>query len=404
MKAIHKLLSLYLSLLTVTAMGGDKLELSGYLSEMPSVIWNTDSALWQGLIHNRLDLKWYPTSSLSVSVQMRNQLHNGDMVLMMDIENGFKRENYALPLTFHQGLGRSYFLSMDIDRAWVQYTKDKLEIKLGRQRINWGQSFVWNPNDLFNSYSFFDFDYPERPGADAVRMVYYPNYSSSLDLAAKIDSAGKVVGAGMYRFTMWNTEFQFLGGYYSREYNDYNPTTSLPVVVEENDIVGGFGFSTGINSLSIRGETSYFHSLLKYQDKENLFQVSLGMDYVTAKSVSLMVEFFYQNQVNLSLTSMMGSAQASQDVKSLAFTKFNYFGQLAYPITPLLSGSLSGMYFYDVDLNGFYAGPSMVYSLSNNLNLSAFFQFFAFNYENLYTLEREWSNLNYAFLRLKWSF
>ena len=52
----------------------------------------------------------------------------------------------------------------------------------GRQRINWGQTFVWNVNDVFNAYSYFDFDYKERPGRmlfvfNSIRIILLPSNS-----------------------------------------------------------------------------------------------------------------------------------------------------------------------------------------------------------------------------------
>ena len=37
-------------------------------------------------------------------------------------------------------------------------------------------NLVWNPNDLFNAFSFVDFDYEERPGSDALRIQKYTGY------------------------------------------------------------------------------------------------------------------------------------------------------------------------------------------------------------------------------------
>ena len=212
------------------------LDFNGYVSGIPSVNWTSDSALWQVLLHNRLNFHWYPTPSLQASLQFRNQFIAGDFIELMGVEDGFKQENYALPLTYYQIFGNDYLLSLSIDRLWVQYTHNKLEIKLGRQRINWGQTFVWNPNDIFNTYNFFEFDYPERPGADAVRVIYYPNYNSSVDLAAKTDSAGNITAAGMYRFTKWNTEIQLLGGYYSQSNRLMTDPFSPPLTWDDRDL------------------------------------------------------------------------------------------------------------------------------------------------------------------------
>jgi hypothetical protein len=62
------------------------------------------------------------------------------------------------------------------------------------------------------------------------------------------------------------------------------------------------------------------------------------------------------------------------------------------------------MYFTDENLMGFFLGPNIDISLGDNLSLSAYFQFFAFRIENPITSGNEWSNSNFAFIRLKWNF
>jgi len=59
--------------------------------------------------------------------------------------------------------GKSYVFVSTFDRANIEYTKGNFEAMVGRQRVNWGINTVWTPNDIFNSFSYFDFDYEERP-------------------------------------------------------------------------------------------------------------------------------------------------------------------------------------------------------------------------------------------------
>ncbi len=379
-------------------------DLSGYISVMPSLYLTNDSTLWQVLLHNRLNFNAYISKNFTISVQMRNQLIAGDFVKLMDIKNGFNKENYFLPLTWKKEFGNNYLLTSAFDRFWLQYTFSKLEIKLGRQRINWGQTFVWNPNDIFNTYNFFDFDYPERPGADAIRVQYYPSFTSSLDLAAKIDSAGNFTGGGLFRFTRWNTEFQLLTGYYSNS-NKLIISDTLPQYSwDTEDLIAGLGFSSGIGTISLRGEISYLYSVQEGNDSTNQFLASVAVDYTLGSKTSMMFEFFYNDNVQKSATSFLGMYEGSQNVKTLSFTKYNIFGQLTYPVLPILNTTLAGMYFFDDNLTGFFAGPSVELSLGDNLTLSTFFQAFGFRYENPYTKEKEWLNSTYAYLRMKWNF
>jgi hypothetical protein len=386
-----------------------KYDLSGYASLMPSIYWLgnsagtvSDSALWQTVIHNRLNFKWFPSESFTCAIELRNQFLASDFVFLTQPESGFSKEKYFLPLTFMKAIGGNYLFSFSVDRLWFQYTIKNLEIKLGRQRINWGQTFIWNPNDIFNTYNFFDFDYPERPGADAIRVQYYTSPVSSLDLAAKLDSAGDFSGALLFRFNKWNTDFQILGGYITQSNLLIGSDTIRWL---DKDLAGGMGFSGSIKSLSLRGEGSYFYSIKENSDSTNLLLVSLAADYSFSNQIYLMFEFLF-NSKNLSEGNnlMFSIYQGNQNVKNLAFTKYNFFGQFSYPITPIVNASLGGMYFTDKNLHGFYAGPTIDLSLGDNLALSGIYQFIAVQPKDIYTGERQWVNSSYVFARLKWNF
>jgi hypothetical protein len=74
----------------------------------------------------------------------------------------------------------------NIDRMHLSYINGPWEVHAGRQRVNWGRTFVWNPNDLFNNYAFLDFDYEERPGVDALTAQYNWDYASSLEVGIRL--------------------------------------------------------------------------------------------------------------------------------------------------------------------------------------------------------------------------
>lgn len=382
----------------------ESLDFHGYLSGMPSLYWMEDSSAWQVLLHNRLNFDWYPSDRISGSIQFRNQLIAGEFVEITPIDNGFNKEHYFLPLTYQYKFADQYLLSLAIDRIWLKFTYNQFEIKAGRQRINWGQTFVWNPNDLFNSYNFFDFDYAERPGADAIRLQYYTSYTSSLDVAIKADSAGNITGGALFHFNKWNTDFQFMGGYFSQSNRMLSISSMRVLAWKDNDLVGGLGFSGAAGNISIRGEMSYFHSLNSDTLSSNLFLGSLAMDYSFSNQTYLMFEFFYNSNIQLSASSLLNFYGGTQSVKTLTITKYNAFGQVTYPVNPIINTTLAGMYFFDKDITGLFIGPSADVSLGDNLSLAAFFQFFAFKYDNPITLKMEWSKSNFAFLRLKWNF
>ena len=137
--------------------------------------------------------------------------------------------------------GPSFLLHSTIDRASIDYTRGKWQVTLGRQRINWGLNMVWNPNDIFNAYSYFDFDYEESPGTDAVRVQYYLNSTSSAEIAYKPGkNANEMIAAGLYRFTKGSYDIQALAG-----------------MVETDYVLGG-GWSGVLGQAGFNGEISAF--------------------------------------------------------------------------------------------------------------------------------------------------
>ena len=82
--------------------------------------------------------------------------------------------------------------------------------------------------------------------------------------------------------------------------------------------------------------------------------------------------------------------------KELAFSKFTAFGQFTWPVTSLFNVSLSAMWF--PDLHGYYAGPALDFSISDNVDLSLYWQHFD---SKTATAAQK---INLGFLRVKISF
>ncbi|TFH49101.1 MAG: hypothetical protein E4G92_02455, partial [Bacteroidia bacterium] len=140
----------------------------GYSSWLHSAMFDSLGGEWinSSMLHNRVNLKAFAGEKITFDLEIRNRFITGDMVRL--------DPRYSASLTTDNGWAdlswniideRSFILNTTIDRAWIDFTAGKLQLRAGRQRINWSQSLVWNPNDIFNTYSFFDFDYIERPGS-----------------------------------------------------------------------------------------------------------------------------------------------------------------------------------------------------------------------------------------------
>lgn len=355
--------------------------LNGYLSSMQSVIFDSVSGpyITDNLIHNRLNLKSYITGNITFSLELRNRVFTGDMLTVNpSFAAGTGTDIGLADMSWNLIDEQSVLFNTTVDRLWADFSFGSFQARIGRQRINWGQALVWNPNDIFNAYSYFDFDYVERPGSDAMRLQYFPSYSSAIELAVKADSENDITAALLYRFNKWGYDIQFLGG-----------------VSDGEDFVAGAGWSGAIGSLAFRGEMSLFVPAAKGTSGPATGIVTAGVDKVFGKGSSLQAQLMYCNNPSDAgnLTSMYSGSISAKD---LAFSEFSAFGSFAWQATPLLVLGASAMWF--PDLNGYFAGSSLDWSVAENVDLSVFWQHFRTE------TGLDATRLNLGFFRIKVSF
>jgi len=281
-------------------------EFKGYLSNMQSAMFEDFGKDWiiDGLFHNRLNFYWHGGEQLNASIQFRNRMMYGETLKLIPgyIDNIAKNDG-LFDLSYNLISGESYVLNSTIDRIWFQYSTQGFSATVGRQRINWGQTLVWNVNDVFNTYSYFDFDYEERPGADALRLQFYPDYTSTIETAVKIDSAHRVTVAAMYRFNVFSYDIQLLAG-----------------LLSEEDYLGGIGWSGNIGGAGFRGEATYFHPKENFSDTSGMFMGSVGLDYTFPNTLMLQGEYLYSSNPYLSTYGFLDYYSGPLTVKQLAFT------------------------------------------------------------------------------------
>ncbi len=345
--------------------------LGGYVSGLYIPIANFDdgSITSSGLIHNRMNFKYNFSEQVSFVAEVRNRALLGAPPSTAD--DGF------MNLSFDWVRNRDFVLNTSIERLYFSYQTDKFSAVLGRQRINWSQTLTFNPNDIFNSYSLFDYDYPERSGSDAVRLSYYPSGTSVIEVAAKLNRTGQLTAAGLHRFNYREYDIQYLAG-----------------VVNGSTMVFGGGFSGEVGGVNLRGECSSFYDT---KQRENTVLVAIGADYVFKNSLSLGGEILYNQQHRQENGSIMELYDTPITPSFLSIASWTASVRLSYPFTPIFTGGISAMSFIDIPI--FYFGPSADISLSNNLSLSIMVQLFVAGKTMLQP-----SSMGVGYLRLKYNF
>ncbi|MFW6019584.1 MAG: hypothetical protein ACOCPM_03300 [Bacteroidales bacterium] len=374
----------------------EDLEFSGYIKSLQTVIDPAEQALFgdaiftDNLLHNRLNFAYYPNDQLNFTIKGRNRLMFGELVKLMN-GLGNSGNSYAEMLSKDDGYfdlseslfsGNGYIFHSMIDRMYVDYTVNNWHFRAGRQRINWGINMIWNPNDIFNTFNYFDFDYEERPGTDAMKVQYYTGSASSAEL---IWQAGKdwddMALAGMYRFNKFGYDWQFLGGYKRR------------------DAVIGAGWTGHIGGAGFRGEATWFQHEAKLTDTSGQLVASVSADYMFSNSLYLNAGVLYNSEGTTGKASRPMMFMSNQDlsVKTLTPSKAETYLQASYPLTPLLNVDISTI-FNPFD-GSWFSGPTVTYSLDQDLDVMATSQLF-FGEENT-----EYGDVGQLYyLRLKYSF
>ncbi len=357
---------------------------TGYLKDLQSIQFTDINKKWtlDNLVHNRVDVHYYSNNNLKFHVGIRNRLLYGESVPMYANNDSLLNNNdgfFDLSKTIAKGT--SFLLHSTIDRANVDFTKGKWQVTLGRQRINWGLNLVWNPNDIFNAYSYFDFDYEERPGTDALRVQYYLNSTSSAELAYKPGkSANEMIAATLYRFTKGSYDIQALAGWVKTDY-----------------VLGG-GWSGVLGQAGFNGEISAFVPRKNFKLSQTVVSASTGINYTFPSSFYLHGAYLFNSAGALSADSLSANLLLNNvSAKMLSPARHSLFAEAAYQFTPLIRGDLAGI--IDPADGSFFIGPFFIFSLTNTIELLTGGQLFFGPKNSLYG--------NYGkviYFRFKWSF
>ena len=401
---MKRIFSIFLAFSFLTTNAQDEtpgiVELNGYVKEMPSlyVLQNeipvsatgTMKHTWYNLMHNRLNLKINASQNLRFDIGMRNRFLCGGLIKKIpQYASILAVDNGLIDLSWNIFNKNGMVFNTSFDRACIDYTMKNVQLKIGRQRVNWGIGLVWNPNDIFNAFSYIDFDYEERPGSDAVSVTWYRSATSSLDLVGKTDknpadSSSRYTVAARYFFNLKNYDFQFIAG----KFND--------------DIVGGFGWSGAIRNVSFRGEMSVFTPAAnRNTDPETAFVATLEADYTFGNQLYLHGAALFNSSGKSENADGMNLLATQNDLsaKKLSYGKYELFGQISYPVSPVFNIGLAAM-LNPADVST-YLSPNCIFSLADNLELMLNAQLLLGKQGTEYAAN---GNVYAAFARLKWSF
>jgi hypothetical protein len=351
---------------------------NGYLKDLNTFsfpIHHQPSSYTQ-LLHNRMNLKW-TSSNFNGSIEWRNRFFWGDLprqdpMLASHLEN--VNEKISFPVVWTRN--NNSLLHTNLERAWIEFKKNRWSYKLGRQRINWGMNNNWNPNDIFNAYNLLDFDYEERSGVDGFRISHVLGEMKTLEWAGAFHRGKDITTAIKYGFHTNGIDWQILTGIYRSMFT-----------------IGG-GWQGSMGDWGVKGELQFFGS---HQEQRSLFNGSMEIDRLTPNNGYLYWSILYTEAGLKHAPSIWTDLSFQNSPLKLMPAQWNLLAGFRKEISPRFNASIGLIHAPFVELWIFY--PSVNFSVITNVDLDLFVQsFFGKNNDSFGVIGHT------LFLRGKWSF
>ena len=372
--------------LTVSLLGQDSIPIyhkflvNGYVKGLHSINFDGEfkNSYSGNIIHNRLNFKYIPSNNITATVELRNRLFwGGEVENVPSFESFLRNQNEKFNLQKAWKLNRSIIMHTNIERLNINYTSAGLNIKIGRQRVNWGITGTWNPNDIFNAYNFLDFDYEERAGIDGVKVQYVLENTQGIEIAyANTGKKTEQIVAFKYFMNKLNYDLQFIAGSF------------------KNRLTAGAGWAGYITDAGFKGEIQYFSPM---KGKKGQVNIAIEGDYMFNNGWYFNLGFLYYNGGLSGSITEWNQINLKLSPENLMPTKWNSIISVSKEINPLLSMTWSVLYSPGSNMLILY--PSLQYNLATNLDLNVFWQSY------LAELNTDFQAVNHqGFVRLKWSF
>ncbi len=361
------------------------MSLNGYMKYLNQAFIPGDSGelITDNFFHNRLNYAWDISDNFRFNASARSRFFWGELVRNLGVSQQVAQNQNWLDLDVLWMEGDSYAFHTILDRLFLTMEKDKFELVVGRQRVNWGMTLIWNPNDIFNTYSFFDFDYEERPGTDAIQVNYYSSFTSELGLVYELADSlqGSKLGA-RYRWNMKGYDFQVLGGYQTQFF------------------VAGLGWAGDIAGAGFRGEATYFIPEAGL-DVEDQLVGSIDLDYAFSNQINLVLQTSYLfNSVGLNARRGDYTAfylERAFTAQTLSPARHNLLFQARGQLSPIVTTTIATI--INPRDGSSFMGPTVDWSVAENLDFLLAGQFFLGPTSTLYG-----DGGAFLFMRFKYSF
>jgi len=365
----------------------NNLHISGYYENDFNMYLISDEVLTQDYNRIRIDIESKPSKHVMTRIGFIGNNYLGlKSFPYIQLLPRHVVDTAGISSEYWQYFNYTFKDSIVLDNAYIVWSPDFLQFKIGKQTINRGTGYVWNPTDVFNTKNAFDPTY-EKPGVTAAVITRTWKHGGNANIILTPAEQGKYMKKELILQ-------QKLGFTWTASYCETPAATSfltwknMPMTVPHMTIPGmytlvdvpiaveqriekraGGDFVGDIHGLEIRGEGVYI--LSGNADGQEYWEALGGMQYFFSIGMMMMTEYFYNSA---------GRAGADEytfndwlryyigETDSLA--QHYLFYMIQQNIGAFGKGSTSVL--YNVDDNSVGLIPRLDWSLAENFDLTVF--------------------------------
>ncbi|MCK4931573.1 MAG: hypothetical protein KAT01_05365 [Candidatus Aminicenantes bacterium] len=260
-----------------------------------------------------------------------------------------------------------------LDNAYMKFSFKPFDLTLGKQQISLGTGYVWNPTDVFNIKDVLDPTY-EQPGHTALRLdiPLSPAYTLTA-LYAPEETWEKSTKLLQLKGAISHFDYNIIAVERVWPFHDYTEFDTEYMnfvdVSEKRKMLGG---STVGELLGLGVWAEYAYNWM--EKSGDFYELVVGADYTFDFQTYVMMEY-YRNTLGKSdykdydINDWMRFLAAEQ--KAICRDQAYIFAQ--HPATDLLNVGLQTIYCFSDNSVAFV--PTLIYSLSDNVDVYAYLNF-----------------------------
>ncbi len=260
-----------------------------------------------------------------------------------------------------------------LDNAYIKIAFKPFDLTVGKQQISLGTGYVWNPTDVFNVKDYLDPTY-EQPGHNAIRLDIPLSTSYTLTALYSPDEnwedSAKMI---QFKGRISHFDYSFIAIEKVWRFHDYTQFDmdgmNFLELPEKRQLLG---VSTAGEFLGLGVWVEYAYN--KMETTENFYELVVGTDYTFDFQTYVMVEYYRNtlgktNYEDYNLNDWMRMMAMEQK----AISQDQVYVFIQHPATELLTAGISSI--YSISDNSFALVPTLSYSLSDNVDIFAYFNF-----------------------------